>query len=85
MTHIGIVKSGRKSICHKTECDRYMIRIDTSLDTHDRRTNENNGYLDIRSKSELSNKDINDFIKTEFAIFRNSKMLCFLEKFFPSC
>jgi predicted SprT family Zn-dependent metalloprotease len=52
-----------------------MIRIDTALDTLDRKNNENNGYLDIRSKSELSNKDINDYIKSEFEKAHREAML----------
>lgn len=52
-----------------------MIRIDTALDTLDRKKNENNGYLDIRSKNELSDKDINDYIKGEFEKAHREAML----------
>ena len=52
-----------------------MIRIDSSFDALDCKTSENKSYLDIRSKSELSNKDINDYIKTEFEKAHREAML----------
>lgn len=52
-----------------------MIRIDSSFDALDCKTSENKSYLDIRSKSELSNKDINDYIKSEFEKAHREAML----------
>lgn len=52
-----------------------MIRIDSSFDALDCKTSENKSYLDIRSKSELSNKDINDYIKGEFEKAHREAML----------
>ena len=52
-----------------------MIRIDTALDTLDRKNSENSGYLNIRSKNELSDKDINDYIKSEIEKAHREAML----------